>query len=113
MVNLVKIDQVYLYTGATKNTDEQVALKKALDKAEVPYVELTYNDPLQHNEVFAALNTWSWGERKESRKFTDFPIVHWKEYYDTWHTMDFNVTSVSELKKSSLLKNKALVQVSE
>jgi hypothetical protein len=59
--------------------------------------------------VLAALNTWYWGEAKQQRKFTRFPIVTWKEYYTDLYPMDFNTVGTKELENSTLLKNSGVV----
>lgn len=107
---LVKIKNVYLYVGLTENGAECFNAKKLLADNNIPYTLLAYNHDAQHASVFAALNTWSWGPNKETKEFTDFPIVHWTECYDDFSTELFCATSVAELNNSTLLANKEIVE---
>jgi len=48
---------------------------------------LEYYDPVQNVGLFAALNSWPFGNilKEEDRyqvEHKDFPFVHWKEHFD-------------------------------
>jgi hypothetical protein len=107
---LVKIKDVYLYVGLSPNGAECYNAKKVLDDNNIPFVLLGYNDTTQHSSVFEALNTWGWGPEKQTKTFTDFPLIHWTECYDDFTTEMFCATSVAELNNSSLILNKLLVE---
>ena len=107
---LAKIKDVCLYVGLTENGAACFQAKKLLADNNIPFKLLAYNDTAQHASVFAALNTWRWGEDNETRTFTDFPIVHWKEVDTNADTVLNCATSVAELNNSTLLLNKALVE---
>lgn len=107
---LVKIKDVYLYVGLTENGAECFNAKKLLADNNINHKVLSYNDITQHAGVFAALNTWRWGPGKETKTFTDFPIVHWTECYDDFSTELFSVTSVAELNTSKVITEKSLVE---
>jgi hypothetical protein len=112
MANLVKIKEVYLYIGLTAKTSDCDAAKKLLDDANVKYNLLTYNDPAQHHYVFESLSTWNWGNPNNltKRTFTDFPILHWKEYYDDYEQQVECADGLTEIENCSLLKNASLVE---
>jgi len=107
---LAKIKDVTLYVGLTENGAACFQVKKLLADNNIPHKLLAYNDTAQHPSVFGALNTWRWGENLETRTFTDFPIVHWKEVDTNADIVLKCVTSVAELNNSSLLLNKELVE---
>lgn len=106
MGNLVKINEVLLYTGPSSRTE----LKQALEEVAIKYTQMHYADESVHPEVIRALNTWTWGLDQKSKKFDKFPIITWKEYYDDWKTALYNITDIAELKGSAIYLNKSLIE---
>ena len=53
-----KIDEIFIYTYPLGNPVETQELYAFLDHTDILYAKLEYNDPAQHAETFAALNTW-------------------------------------------------------
>lgn len=108
MAKLVKIKDVYVYTG---NTAEKVECTKALfllKQKGIEYNNLEYNDSTeQHEANFKALSTWNFGEAENhyQLKFSKYPIVTWVECYDDWSTVQHAVEGLKALKESSLLND--------
>lgn len=107
---LAKIKDVCLYIGLTENGAECFNMKKILADNNINFKLLAYYDEAQQKSVFDALGTWGWGTDRETKKFEDFPIVHWTECYDDFSTAIYCVTSVDELNLSALIANKKLVE---
>ena len=112
MANIVKINQVHLYMGfaTPESAADCVVVKKMLDDANIEYTLLQYGDNSAHSGVFDALSTWSLGPDFLQRKFTDFPIVHWVEFYDDYERWVQAVVGSKELSNSNLIKYASLVQ---
>jgi hypothetical protein len=112
MAKIVKIKEVYLYIGLTDSIADSYAAKKLLDEKGIKYGLLSYNDPSQHKSVFDSLNTWTWGDIKlnAQREFKDFPILHWKAFYDDYEQQVHNAVGLEEIKKSDLLKYAKLIE---
>lgn len=113
MANIVKITDVHLYVGirTVEGAAECARIKLMLDAANIKYVTLAYGDDSQHDGLFGALNTWGFS-RSSQRKvnFTDFPIVHWTEYYDDYEKCIETVSNSTDLANSNLIKCASLVQ---
>lgn len=117
MANLVKINNVYLYTtkmvgaGTTAACD---AARDLLTTAGIKFNELWYNDPKvdERKTVLSSLSTWNWGINgsKGPRQLTAFPIIHWTEYYDDWSQVMEHSLGLVELQNSNLMKNASLVE---
>jgi len=117
MANLVKLNNVYLYTTIRAGDATTAACDGArtlLTNAGIKFQELWYNDEKvdERTPVLSSLSTWSWGSdgSKGRRQMTDFPIVHWTEYYDDWSQHLEHSHGLSELEGSNLLKNASLVE---
>lgn len=75
-----KIRKIYFYGGKTQTGEHNsIDAKKWLDANEIPYINLWYNDSIQHSQVFDALNTWTFGN---SVTISDFPFVIYNEIHD-------------------------------
>lgn len=111
MSELVKISEVMLYAGYTASVQRVFEIKKILDEAGIKYTFMNYADESAHPQLFSSLSTWWWGKQPDAKqvKFTDFPIVTWKEFYNDWTTAVYNVTSKESLYTSTLWTNKSLV----
>ncbi len=112
MSKVVKIKQVHLYMGYTESAADTYAAMKLLADQGIPHTKLTYNDPAQHQGVFDSLNTWTFGKHGSDyrKEFKDFPILHWTEYHDDWEQVLECAYGIEEIKNSSLIKNKALIE---
>lgn len=110
MANIVKINEVVLYTGLTADAADCYLCKKLLEDNGIKYVVLHYGDDSVHPENFAALSTWSFGPNFTQYNFTKFPLVIWKEFYDDYERFLDVAQSSAELAVSNLVKNKELVK---
>jgi hypothetical protein len=108
MANIVKITEVYLYMGFTtpESAAECVKVRAMLDDNGIKYQTLHYPDNSQHDACFSALSTWVFGPSFRQIAFKDFPIVHWKEFYDDWERHIEVVQSATELASSNLILHK-------
>lgn len=113
MANIVKINKVYLYMGFTAKATESYEAFKLLCDEKILFTQLTYNDPSQHDDIFKALKTWSFGSGDDQyqKDFKDFPILHWTEYYDNWEQVLHCAYGIEEIKNCTLIKNKNLIEV--
>ncbi len=111
MTTLVKIKEVHLYVGFTETVADCYAAKKLLDDKGIKYTLLAYHDDTQHKGVFESLNTWNWGKVSElhKREFKNFPILHWKEYYDDYEQVVQCADGLEEIKNSDLIKYAHLI----
>lgn len=109
-MKIVKIKEVLLYVGSTE-TQECLEVKAFLSNQNIPFTALNYGDVNQHEDLFKALSTWTFGRLDKSRNITlsDFPFVTWRECYDDFEQSVEIATSVSELITSTLVSNKALI----
>lgn len=74
---IVKIDNIYLYTGLTPSGgDDSAKAVDWLDSNNIEYTNLWYGDKAQHQSVFDSINTWNVGE------VSDFPFVIYYEVDD-------------------------------
>jgi hypothetical protein len=110
MANLVKITEVNLYSGMTEDVQDCYACKAMLEKANIPFTHLFYNDNQAHAPNFAALSTWSFGPDFQQYTFTKYPLVIWKEFYDDYERFVQVAQSSAELAKSNLIRFAPLVK---
>lgn len=110
MANIVKISEVVVYSGLTADAGDCYACKKLLDDNGIKHSLLHYADESVHAENFAALSTWTFGPDFKQYKFTKFPLVFWKEFYDDYERFLNLAQSSTELAESNLIKNKAFVK---
>ena len=110
MAKLVKIKNVYLYTGTDTTIDVDQQAKNILESNNIPYTLLSYHVADQHQSVFTNLSTWQWGLSKQARSVAFFPIIHWDECYDDYEKVSNVALGVQELKESNLLIYAALVE---
>jgi hypothetical protein len=109
MANLVKINKVYLFIGFGSTPEvaaECVKARDLLESNKIPFTLLNYLDADSHAGNCAALSTWTWGSDFHTKTFTDFPIVHWTEYFDDFERYLEGVQGLDALVSSNLLKNK-------
>lgn len=111
MPNIIKITDVNVYIGVTNPAalQETFDCKALLDQNSITYHNLIYPDVSQYSSIFENLSTWVFGLDFTQYTFTDFPIVIWREYYDTYEICDQVVTSAAQLATSSLIANKELI----
>lgn len=111
MPNIIKISDINVYIGVTNPTalQETFDCKAVLDQNGIVYNNLIYPTVSQYASVFENLSTWVFGLDFTQYTFTDFPIITWREYYDTYEICDQVVTSVSQLNASTLIANKELI----
>ena len=77
---ITKIENIYLYTGLTNTGGSDSAkAKKWMDSSNIPHTNLWYGDPGQHESVFKALNTWTFGTKVNIK---DFPFVIYDEVHE-------------------------------
>ena len=77
---ITKIANIYLYTGLTETGGNNSAkAKKWMDDNGIPHTNLWYGDAGQHEDVFKALNTWTFDTKVEIK---DFPFVIYDEIHE-------------------------------
>jgi hypothetical protein len=101
---LVRITDIYLYTGLTSTGGNNSALAKQwMDDNNIVYTHLWYMDSVQHADVFEAMNTWNLGT------FSDFPFVIYDEIHDDSETIVRQaLIGLSEIQNSNLVELSAL-----
>ena len=110
MASIVKITEVHLYVDTSKKDNaDSAAAADFLDNNGIKYIMLNYGDVSQHKSVLDALGTWYWGREKIQKKFTGFPILHWKEYHSDFEQILQANHGLAEIKNSSLVKNKSKI----
>ena len=75
---LIKIDDVFLYTGLSETATDSYNAKKWIDEQGIKYEFMHYGDEIQHAELFAALSTW-WPDQPA---ITAFPFIVYTEIHD-------------------------------
>ena len=56
---LVKIEEIYLYVSeAVPNPAENIQAIAFMENSGIPFTRMMYNDPSQHADALAALNSW-------------------------------------------------------
>ena len=109
MSQLVQIKEVMFYVGLTANAQKTYEMREYLKSKGIPHTPLNYLDEAAHQSVFEALGSWYWGEAREKRTFSDFPIVAWVLCYDDFTTVPESATTPAEI-ESKLLPHKALIK---
>jgi hypothetical protein len=77
---IVGIDNIYLYTGLSPSGDDCYAAYEWLKANDIPFTNLNYADPAQHESVFSALSTWF----PDGPVIADFPFVTYEEKSDDY-----------------------------
>lgn len=78
---ITKIEEVYLYVSEkVTNAAENIQALAFMERAGIPYKILMYNDEVQHQEIFQALNSW-WADRNLPTLST-FPFITYVEVHD-------------------------------
>lgn len=100
---IVGIKDIYLYTGLTPTGGDNsaVALEWMRDN-NIDFTHLWYGDPVQHESVFSALNSWNIGE------FSDFPFVVYDEKHDDYTTVRQALIGLDAITNSNLVELSAL-----
>ena len=83
-MNILKIKDVCLCTGLTKDNNENRSAYDFLVENNIKFSHLAYWDPDQHESIFANLQTWD-----KSKTVDRFPIMHYITVDE-----DFNFDSV-------------------
>jgi hypothetical protein len=110
MANIIKIKDVELIFGLTEGAHECFLCKQVLDQANIKFRVLHYGDDKSQQRQLDNMSTWSFGADFKQYKFTEFPIVTWKEFYDDYERFLEVAQSAEELKASNLLKNASLIK---
>lgn len=77
---IIKLEEVYLYSSEiVDNPQENIQAIAFMENSGVPFVKMMYNDPNQHPEALAALNSWWAGKLPP---LTGFPFVTYVEVHD-------------------------------
>jgi hypothetical protein len=81
---IVKIEEVYLYaTQYGDNAAENIEAGAFMDHSGIDYTRLWYNDPVQHTDVIAAINSWVTSPMSGSMDpITKFPFLVYTEVHD-------------------------------
>lgn len=82
---IIKIKDIYLYTGFTANANDGYSAKVWMDQNNIQYTHMHYADSAQHQSLFDALSTWSFGDAEIA--FSQFPFVIYDEVSD-----DYSIT---------------------
>lgn len=109
-VKIARIKEVSLNVGLTPSAQACFEMKKFLDDKAVPYKLLAYMDAAQHADVLTSLGTWGWGFKRETREFTDFPVLTWVVFDDDFNSYTMCATSIDEVTKQ-LLPHLALIKL--
>lgn len=111
MANLVKLTDPRLYVGFTPNAANCYAAMQALSTANVPYTLMAYNDPAQHEGVYQAISTWTFGlpNNAAQMSITNFPFLTWNEAYDDYSTCVQIAYDSPAIANSTPITQKALI----
>lgn len=109
MSKLARIKDVSFYVGLTEAAQSCWEMKKFLGDSGIDYQLLAYMDDSVHEHNFKALSAWSWGPEGETREFTSFPVLTWKEFNEDFNEVLQYATTVEEV-RAKLLPNKALIR---
>ena len=104
---IVKVKEIYLYTGLTDQAADCVECIKLLKSSNIPFILLNYNDQEdQHKLNFESLSTWTFGEEGSSYKkeFYQYPILIYDVCYDDWSIVKHADHGLNEIKKSNIFK---------
>jgi hypothetical protein len=110
---ILKIDQIFLYTGLCAKGDDCWQAYQFLKEQGVDFSSLHYGDPIQHQEVHASMSTWVWHDGS-TRTFQEFPYIHWREVDSDFNVVVKQAYGLEEIKKCSLfddLKNVVEIKV--
>lgn len=80
---ITKIEEVHLYTAeAVDNQAEMIKAKAFMDKSEIPYINLNYNDAATLQEILDNVNTW-WARPDINLPPVErFPFLTYTEVHD-------------------------------
>jgi hypothetical protein len=97
-LSIVKIKEVCLCTGLTKDNNENRSAYDFLKENNIDFVHLAYWDPGQHDNVFSSLQTWD-----TTKKVDRFPIVHYHTIDENYDMKTVVLVGLDELKKSNIV----------
>jgi hypothetical protein len=106
MAKLVKIQNVYLYVGFTKDAGDCYSVIQQLRNKNIEFTLLNYSaDDKVHEENFKALSTWTFGvgDSQYKKEFNQYPILTWEECYDNWVVEKHAAHGLREIQNSVLL----------
>lgn len=103
---LVSIVNIYLYTGLSSTGADSAAALAWMQDNNIPHTHLHYGDPAQHQELLAAVSTWTFGGVNVS--ITEFPFVIYEERHDDYSTVHQCLLGLDAIKNSNLVELVAL-----
>jgi hypothetical protein len=110
MATLIKISNVQLLAGFTTETAvrECFLCEQLLNDNAIPHELANYQVEHLHTGVFENLSTWTY---KDSMQYqiTDFPIMLWRETYDTGEQSDCIVLNSTDLANCNIILRKDLI----
>jgi hypothetical protein len=103
---LVGITNIYLYTGLSSTGADSAEALAWMQDNNIPHTHLHYGDPAQHQSVFDAVGTWTFGGA--TIELTEFPFVIYEERHDDYSTVHQCLYGLDAIKNSNLVELVAL-----
>jgi hypothetical protein len=98
-MSIIKIKDICLCTGLTKDNNENREAYDWLTAQGISFKHLSYNDPAQHPDVFASLQTWV-----SDKAINTFPLVHYHEVDDQYNITGVVLVGLAEIQSSNLVE---------
>ena len=96
-MSIIKIKDICLCTGLTKDNNENREAFDWLTAQGVNFKHLAYNDPAQHPDVFGSLQTWV-----HDVNVNRFPILHYHEVDSDYNIRGIVLVGLAEITSSNI-----------
>ena len=96
---ILKIKDIHLVTGLFDCGGECVKAHEWLTEQGIPFVNLGYWHPSDHEQIWDSYNTWVQGMNLKS-----FPFVHYMEIDTDFNMKPVFLIGLDEIKNSNLLE---------
>lgn len=98
-MSIIRVDQVYLYTGLSATGADQYAAWQWLKENGIDFTFMQYGEPETHQGVFDSLNTW---DGAKDKKLDQFPIVHYRVVDEDFTSQVVFLNGLDEIRGSLL-----------
>lgn len=97
-MSIIKIKDICLCTGLVKDSNDNRSAYDWLTEQGIDFKHLAYNDPNQHNDVWASLQTWD-----HDKTINTFPILHYHEVDDQYNVTGVVLVGLDEIINSDIV----------
>lgn len=98
-MSILKIKDICLCTGLTADNNENRLAYDWLTERGVEFKHLGYNDPSQHPDVFASLQTWD-----PNVTVDRFPILHYHEVDTNYNVKGVVLVGMDQIRSSNIVE---------